>query len=147
MKRRTLSGGMARVLALAALPALAQTALAQPAAPAAPDPIDVALDACLASPDGQSTFGISACLSDAYAAWDKELNRVYPSLSASLDAKSRGLLKRSQRQWIAYRDAERKFWLAPWTDDRGTLIRITLGQANVDLVKDRVLMLRSYSSP
>ena len=142
MKRWILSGSLALTLALAALPALAQTAETPD-----PDPIDLALDACFASPDGQSTLGMSECLSTAYAAWDKELNATYQSLSASLDAKSRGLLRRSQRQWIAYRDAERQFWSAPWTEDRGTLIRITLGQANVDLVKDRVRMLRSYSSP
>lgn len=111
------------------------------------DPIDAALSKCLDSDDGQSTAGMVECFDSAYAAWDKELNATYATLSASLDPKSRGLLKRSQRQWIAFRDAERQFWRAPWTTDRGTLIQITLGQTNVDLVKDRVLALRGYSSP
>lgn len=125
----------------------AGSALAQQDAAAEADPIDVALDKCLASPAAESTTGMVECLDTAYAAWDKELNETYRSLSASLDAKSRGLLKRSQRQWVAFRDAEREFWRAPWTADRGSLIRVTLGQENVDLVKSRVLALRGYVGP
>lgn len=123
-------------------------ASAQPAVDAATvDPIDAELSRCLASKDGESTAGMLVCLDAAYAAWDKELNTTYQALFKSLDSKSRGLLKRAQRQWVAYRDAERKFWQAPWTADRGTLINVTLDQANVDLVKSRVLALRSYSNP
>jgi uncharacterized protein YecT (DUF1311 family) len=130
--------------ALAAGPALA----GQDAAAAAPaDPIDTALAACLDGPDGQSTAGMIECLDTAYDAWDAALNETYAALAASLDPKSRGLLKRSQRQWIAFRNAERQFFAAPWTTDRGTLVRVTLGQAQVDLVKGRVLMLRSYLEP
>lgn len=130
------------VAAVAAGPALARADSSVQA-----DPIDRALDRCLAAPAAGSTAGMVSCLDTAYGAWDKELNTVYRALSASLDPKSRALLQASQRQWIAFRDAERKFWQGPWTADEGTLIQITLGQTNVDLVKARVLTLRGYSGP
>jgi uncharacterized protein YecT (DUF1311 family) len=42
------------------------------------------------------------CASDAYAAADRELNRQYQALMASLDAEQRKLLVRSQRAWLAH---------------------------------------------
>ncbi|MCX5495902.1 DUF1311 domain-containing protein [Kaistia dalseonensis] len=135
MRIVAVSLGFAAALALAS-PAFAEDSPV--------DPIDAALATCLDSADGQSTAGMVQCLTTAYDAWDKELNTVYLALNKSLDAKSRGLLKRSQRQWIAYRDAERKFETGPWINDRGTLIRVTLNRQNVEMVKNRVLTLRSY---
>lgn len=129
-------------LALAAL-LFANTPQAKAQEQAA-DPIDIALKACLDKPDSQSTAGMVECLTTAYQSWDKALNAVYLALGKTLDPKSRAQLKRAQRQWVAYRDAERRFEKAPWTFDRGTLIQLTLNQQNVDMVRNRVLMLRGY---
>jgi uncharacterized protein YecT (DUF1311 family) len=56
--------------------------LAFPALAADPDPIDAALDACLAKPEGSSTVGMVECTGDAIRAWDKRLNEVYQLVGA-----------------------------------------------------------------
>ena len=110
------------------------------------DPIDAALSQCLDAPDGQSTQGMVECLSAAYQSWDAALNEEYRSLMDSLEPAQKDALKASQRQWIAYRDSEQKFLRSLVTPDAGTIIRVTTNQAMVDMVKARVLLLRSYSS-
>ena len=62
--------------------------LAFPALAADPDPIDAALDACLAKPEGSSTVGMVECTGDAIRAWDKRLNEVYQLVGAG--SKSQG---------------------------------------------------------
>jgi uncharacterized protein YecT (DUF1311 family) len=109
------------------------------------DPIDAALAQCLDSPDGQSTMGMVQCLGTAYDAWDAALNEAYGELMDSLEAAQRDALKTSQRQWIAWRDAEQKFLQSLVTETSGSIMRITTNQAMVDMVKARVLLLRSYS--
>ena len=108
------------------------------------DPIDDTLSQCMDSPDGQSTQGMVECLDAAYKSWDQALNDAYSQEIQTLEPKERDLLKASQRQWITYRDAERAFLAALETDSQGTIWRITTNQAMVDMVKARVLLLRSY---
>jgi uncharacterized protein YecT (DUF1311 family) len=108
------------------------------------DPIDAALGQCLDAPDGQSTQGMVECLGTAYDSWDAALNKEYGSLMDSLQPAQKSALKASQRQWIAYRDSEQKFLQTLVTPDAGTIMRVTTNQAMVDMVKARVLLLRSY---
>jgi uncharacterized protein YecT (DUF1311 family) len=108
------------------------------------DPIDAALGQCLDSPDGQSTQGMVECLGTAYEGWDGALNEAYKGLMETLEPAQKEALKAAQRQWIAYRDSERKFLQTLVTPDAGTIMRVTTNQAMVDMVKARVLLLRSY---
>jgi uncharacterized protein YecT (DUF1311 family) len=108
------------------------------------DPIDAALSQCLDAPDGQSTQGMVECLGTAYDSWDAALNKEYGSLMDSLEPAQKSALKASQRQWIAYRDSEQKFLQTLVTPDAGTIMRVTTNQAMVEMVKARVLLLRSY---
>lgn len=108
------------------------------------DPIDTALSQCLDAPDGQSTAGMVQCLTTAYEAWDAALNEAYKGLMDSLEPAQKEAMKASQRQWIAYRDAEQKFLQTLVTPDAGTIMRVTTNQAMVDMAKARVLLLRSY---
>lgn len=119
---------------------------AQPVLAEDEDPIDAQLTACLDKPEGSSTQGMVECFDAAYTAWDKALNDAYDEVIGSVDAESAALLRKSQRDWLAYRDAEQAFWAGGWTADRGSIMRVILGEANVDMVKARVLMLRSYLS-
>lgn len=107
------------------------------------DPIDVQLDACLNSPDGMTTQGMVECIGAAYEAWDKALNDAYRSLIASLAPEEAELLRAAQREWIKFRDAESTFLGSLLTPDRGSMMRITVNEMMADLVKDRVLQLRS----
>ena len=109
------------------------------------DPIDKNLDACLNSPAGASTAGQSECASKAYAAWDAELNKTFQKLLKTLDPASRELLRASQRQWLVFFEAEKKFQGGPWSRQQGTLGGVTAALANVDIVKNRTLTLRNYS--
>ena len=109
-----------------------------------PDPIDAALDVCLAKPEGSSTPGMVECTGDAIRAWDKRLNEVYQQVMAGLDPKSRGLLRASQRRWVAFREAEHKAMGGPWRQDRGTIIRVLTVNADLSAIKQRVQELQLY---
>ena len=109
------------------------------------DPIDQAMTKCLDRPEGQSTQGMVECLGAAYEAWDKALNEAYGGLMDTLDADQKALLKASQRQWIVFRDAESKFLGSLVTPEAGSIMRVVTNQAMTDMVKARVLALRSYS--
>jgi uncharacterized protein YecT (DUF1311 family) len=112
---------------------------------AADEPIDTALEACLAAPDGQTTAGMVACFGDAYAAWDKALNQAYARLRSSLDQEAFAKLRDAQRAWLVYRDAESAFLASLLTPERGTMMRIIANGMMTDLVKDRALALRSLA--
>ena len=111
----------------------------------AKDPIEQTYDACLAGPAANNTAGQVGCATKAAAAWDQELNRVYQKLMKTLDPSSQALLRASQRQWLAFRDAEKKFQAGPWLQKQGTLAEVTANMANVDILKSRVLTLRNYA--
>lgn len=110
------------------------------------DPIDRNLDACLNSPSGSSTAGQNECATKAYAAWDMELNNVYQKLIHELDPASRTLLRNSQREWLAFREAEKKFQAAPWREKGGTLIGVSVNLDNVAALRARVQALRTYAA-
>ena len=115
-----------------------------PALAADQDPIDKALDACLAKPEGVSTLGMVECTGDAIRAWDKRLNEVYQQVMADLDPKSRELLRTSQRRWVAFREAEQEAMEGPWRQDKGTIMRVLTVNADLSAIKERVQELRLY---
>jgi uncharacterized protein YecT (DUF1311 family) len=110
------------------------------------DPIDKDLDTCLNSPSGSSTAGQNECATKAYTQWDTELNKVYQKLMKNLDPASRSLLRTSQREWLAFRDAEKKFQAAPWREKGGTLIGVSVNLDNVNALRTRVQALRTYAA-
>jgi uncharacterized protein YecT (DUF1311 family) len=109
------------------------------------DPIDRSLSGCLNSPGGASTAGQIDCATKAATAWDRELNKIYQKLMKTLDPASRELLRSSQRQWLAFRDAEKRFQTGPWTRQQGSLIGVSLNLANVEILRSRVMTFRSYA--
>ncbi len=122
--------------------ALAAPALAPPAL-ADDDQIDADLEACL---DGEmTTQGMVECFGAAYEAWDSALNEVYGTLREGLAEEEASALRDTQRAWIAFRDAEQAFLASLLTPDRGTMMRITVNATMTDLVKARVLALRSLA--
>lgn len=127
-------GALLLLLSIPTLPALA----------ADQDPLDKALDACLAKPEGASTLGMVECTGEAIEAWDKRLNEVYQQVMARLDPKSRELLRASQRRWVAFREAEHEVMAGPWREDRGTIIRVLTANADLSAIKERVHELELY---
>ena len=108
------------------------------------DPIDQALDECLAKPEGETTAGMIECLGTAYELWDKALNAVYGQLVELLAPEQKQALKTAQRQWISFRDADQAFLASLQDPTSGSLLRVTTNEAMVDLVKARVMQLRGY---
>ena len=111
-----------------------------------PDPLDAALDACLAKPEALSTTGMVECADAAIRGWDKRLNEVYQQVMTDLDPKSQELLRASQRRWVAFREAEREAMGGPWRQDRGTIIRVLTVNADLSAIKERVQELQLYGS-
>jgi uncharacterized protein YecT (DUF1311 family) len=120
--------------------------LSFPALAADPDPLDTALDACLAKPEALSTPGMVECADEAIRAWDKRLNEVYQQVMKDLDPKSRELLRASQRRWVAFREAEHEAMGGPWRQDKGTIIRVLTVNADLSAIKERVQELQLYGS-
>lgn len=108
------------------------------------NPIDMKLDACLARPSGQSTAGMVSCIGEARAAYDRQLNDVYVKALAALDQDSKEKLRTSQRAWLAFRKAEEAVWSGSWRQDRGTIMQVTLAEAALSALKERVHELEAY---
>jgi uncharacterized protein YecT (DUF1311 family) len=120
--------------------------LSFPALAADPDPLDAALDACLAKPEGASTPGMVDCTAEAIREWDKRLNKVYQQVMAGLDPQSRELVRASQRRWVAFREAEQEAMGGPRRQDKGTIVRVLTVNADLSAVKERVQELQLYGS-
>ncbi len=108
------------------------------------NPIDAALDACLATEQGQINAGMIGCTSTAIKAWNAKLNQIYQQDMAALDPKSRDLLRASERQWVAFRTAEQAAQAGPWQADRGTDINVQILGDDLSAIKERVGELKTY---
>lgn len=92
-----------------------------------------AADACMAeNPQGDTTMGMSFCLSQEWEWWDARLNAAYAALMEKHEAgdaqvKAEGLevasvaeaLRAMQRAWIVYRDAACDYERAQWAGGTG----------------------------
>jgi uncharacterized protein YecT (DUF1311 family) len=108
------------------------------------DPIDSALDTCLATGQGQTNPGMIDCTSTAINAWNARLNQIYQQDMNALDPKSRDLLRASERQWVAFRIAERAAQAGPWQADRGTDIALQILGDDLSAIKERAGELNTY---
>lgn len=109
------------------------------------DPIEAQADACLAAPAGQTTAGMIDCSHQAYVAYDKRMNDVYQRVVRSADPHTRELIRQAQRQWLAYRDAQRKADNGPWRADRGSMASADIEALNVDAIRARIQELNYYA--
>ena len=72
--------------------------------------------------------------------WDKELNRAYAVLLASLDEPHREPVRVSQRQWLKFRDAELAA-LGHIYDRSGTMWLIVCAARRMELIRERALRM------
>ena len=107
-----------------------------------PHPVDRWIENCIAQ--DSSTVGMLACLDEGYARWDTELNDVYQNLRGLLNSSQKEILKKSQRAWIAYRDAEFETVNAIYGSLDGSMWRLASLSAKVEMVKARTLELSIY---
>ncbi|MEZ3501663.1 lysozyme inhibitor LprI family protein [Pantoea sp. KPR_PJ] len=124
--------GIAAVALLLSSPALAQQ-----------NPIDLALAQCLN--DATSTVAMVSCYDRASQAWDREMNIHYNQLINSLSGEPATALRRTQRQWLAYRDSWQAASRAFFTRTQGSMAQIAVAGQGVDLVRNQALMLQSLN--
>lgn len=97
---------------------------------------------CIAA--DSTTAGMTNCTYGAYALWDKELNITYKNLMSSLSPSEQQALRNSQRQWIAFRDAEFKAIDAMYKNKDGTMYIPMRAADRLEILKTRVLQLQGY---
>ncbi|MEX2518593.1 MAG: lysozyme inhibitor LprI family protein [Paracoccaceae bacterium] len=73
---------------------------------------------CMEEETNASTQGMVGCIQAEAGAWDAILNREYKNLLPRLDEEQTDAIRRAQRAWIAFRDADCAF---PHVLIRGTL--------------------------
>lgn len=80
-----------------------------------------------------STYEMVECLKAKTAQWDKRLNIAYPKALDAAQPKQREQLRKAQRAWIAYRDANCLYWGL----GEGTIARIQAGDCMYRMTKER----------
>lgn len=132
---------MRRILAVVSLIlAAAGLALAQDE----PDPIDVVWEDCAFGGEGPDAEQMLACHLEAHRAWDLAMAEAYEDLLRRLKQPSRELLAASQRQWVAFRDAELALWRAQAERSGDLNAEVNLHRAAADIARARALYLREY---
>jgi uncharacterized protein YecT (DUF1311 family) len=66
-----------------------------------------------------TTANTTSCMSNEYKKADAELNRIYKIAFKGLDPKEADNLKKAQRAWIIYRDAQCDAEYAKWEGGSG----------------------------
>jgi uncharacterized protein YecT (DUF1311 family) len=109
-------------------------------------PIDIKTQTCLDN-NYQTNDSMKNCSLQAYDDWDAELNKVYAQLRSKLSRDTKEQLKNAQLQWLAYRDSEFQIIDAIYDAKKmggGTIWGLFAADAKVEIVKNRVLVLRGY---
>lgn len=76
---------------------------------------------------------------------DKELNKAYHILRSKLSKAQQSELKKSQMNWITFRDAEYELIQNNWTSNNfGSSAGISRGDYRSTIVKDRIIQLLHY---
>ena len=108
--------------------------------------IDKQLSACLDSSQNSSTIAMIDCTVHAKDAWDKELNKYYNLLMATLSSAEKNKLKAVQRKWLYFRDSETTFSTTLYKNMQGTMWGIAKVQSDLNIIKQRALELKAYYS-
>jgi uncharacterized protein YecT (DUF1311 family) len=108
-----------------------------------------ALAATSWSPDPQTvcnqqstTISITNCLSERAKVWDSRLNQAYKALTGMLQAQQSTTqlqnLRKAQRLWIEYRDANCGFY----GDEQGTIREVESAECLRRMTQDRAIELQ-----
>ncbi|MDX6180532.1 lysozyme inhibitor LprI family protein [Flavobacterium sp. Fl-77] len=94
-----------------------------------------------------STSGMVNASYEAEIEYDKLLNKYYQILAKKLDPADKEILKQSQKNWIAFRDSERKFNSAISKDQYsggGTMQRIIVASGYLEITRKRLFEIVDY---
>lgn len=108
-----------------------------------PHPIDVQFERDMEASNGM-TLEMRNAQGRAYERWDTELNMEYRELMGNLAADEKAALKKAQRAWLKFREAESEFWWTESISGGGTLQPVMASDQAIELLKARVCQLRRY---
>ena len=94
-----------------------------------------------------STAGMVNASYEAEIEYDKLLNKYYQILIKKLDPVDKEIFRKSQKNWIAFRDSERKFNSAISKDEYsggGTMQRIIVASGYLEITKKRLFEIVDY---
>lgn len=94
---------------------------------------------------GGVTLGMVECGSAEYKKLDGALNDAYRQAMASLSDDQKGLLRETQRAWLAYRDSTCSFMSR--LGDRGTLARVSDLSCLLRTTSERTQWLKDLLQP
>ncbi|HKM38391.1 MAG TPA: lysozyme inhibitor LprI family protein [Thiopseudomonas sp.] len=80
----------------------------------------------------------------AYEQWDRELNIAYKELMSHLSADEKDSLRKAQKAWLVFRDAETEFFWSESISGGGTLQPIIVSDYSLELLKTRVCQLSNF---
>jgi uncharacterized protein YecT (DUF1311 family) len=107
-----------------------------------PDPVEEKVNAL--RDKAKSTADMVEAEDEGVKLWDKELNRVYGELLQQLPKEDKSALKDSQQEWIKFRDRNLQLIQVVYGNAEGTMYHVFAARAALEVVKSRVLDLRSY---
>jgi uncharacterized protein YecT (DUF1311 family) len=96
-----------------------------------------------------TTQGMSDAMIEAEKSYDVLLNKYYKILLNKLDEEEKETLKLAQRNWIAFRDSERKLYVTislPKYSGGGTMYNLFVDDAYIDITGKRVIELYHHIS-
>ena len=102
-------------------------------------PIDKALGAA-SERSGGVTVDLIDAQNAAYAAWDKELNRIYAQVLKAAGPGRRDTLRAAQRAWLAF-DAAQGQWDSAIFAEQGSSAALNIGGAALERRRARVCAL------
>ncbi|WP_207003209.1 lysozyme inhibitor LprI family protein [Trinickia mobilis] len=114
---------------------------------AAADPIDTAMQQCLARADRSSTAGQVQCTEAANDAWQTAIDAAFQSVlaNAPTDKVRRGW-QESQRRWLAWRKDEAYLLHAVFATTAGSSYAMSAANLRLQPVRDRALALRKAAA-
>lgn len=100
-----------------------------------------AFHACLAIEENQTTLGMVECMNKELEVQDAALNAAYRALIADMTPEQKAGLKKAQRAWIVFRDADCR---ARYSPDWGTFSSLTSNMCMVQRTVERTLELEAF---
>ncbi len=97
--------------------------------------VGVAADACMAEPDGASTYGMMSCNLREVSFWEEQAAFYVDMLRDSLTEEQFAALTTAQDAWLAYRDAQCNFLYEFWID--GTIRNVIASSCLLDETGNR----------
>jgi uncharacterized protein YecT (DUF1311 family) len=85
-----------------------------------------------------STYGMSQCLQKQAVVWDRRLNDEYAGALKRVSPQARPALRRAQRLWVKYRDANCEMY----SRHEGTVAQLWSAGCPLEMSKERALELR-----